>query len=157
MRLGPRRLPPHERERQPHRRHAELIKFVTDDPDHFETAIEVVAGPVSIQPSNGSPFHAGVKLASLPRLGIFTVHCSAVRVLIPEALGFLSITVPLVEHLTAAERDAGAAITPGMAHVANLDRPFDTRAVDGFHGLVVNFDAHLLRSYRTKLNGGEVS
>lgn len=137
--------------------HVEPIKFTTDSPDYFETAMEVVSGPVSIQPEHGSPFHAEVKLAKLPRLGIFTVRPSAMRVFIPEPLEFLSITVPLVEYFTAAERDAGGAIRPGMAHIANLDRPFDIRTVDGLQVLVMNFDAHLLRSYRAKLNGGEPS
>lgn len=136
---------------------AELMKFASDDPDQFESEIAVVAGPICIRPLEHSTFHNEVKLARLPRLGIFSVQCNAMRVFIPESPGFVSVTVPLVGHCVSPELDAGEIIASGTAHVGNLGRPYDLTMVDGSKVLVVNFDAELLRSYRVKLNGGEVS
>jgi AraC-like DNA-binding protein len=136
-------------------RYAGLTTFRADQPEHFEESIRIVAGEVSIQPDEGSPFHTEVKLARLPRIGVFSVRCSAMRVLTADPLGFISLTIPLSREFTIEERNKRNVYTLGTAHVASHDLPFDFHAADRSHVLVANFDLTLVNTCRAKLNGGE--
>jgi hypothetical protein len=61
--------------------YGELTVFRTDSAEYYEASITAVtSNPVSIEPEIHSPFHAEVKLARLPRLGMFMVRTSAIRV-----------------------------------------------------------------------------
>lgn len=138
--------------------YGELADFRTNSAEKFEESIKAVAAyPVSIDPEIHSPFHAEVKLARLPRLGIFKIWTSAMRACVPESNGQLTLIIPLVQQFTIAERGKREAFEPGTAHLTNFGLPLDLCVPDGGQRLIVNFNESLVNSNWDKLSGGKAS
>ena len=133
-----------------------IIRFQTTDPDHFTDRIAPVAQAVTMQQHGKSPFSAEVRLARLPRLGLFTVRVSSARVLGPGARGYCGITIPLDNSIEVVTRGQVETFAPGSAHFLNADDAFDLRSGDNANMLVANIDMSILHEYARKLHGGEV-
>jgi len=122
--------------------------FATDTPELLTETLSGAVGPVEIQPSGRCGFGAELRLAALPRTGLFSLRMSGGRLSVSEPRPFVGITVPRKGRLEVLDRGEAVAYRVGTAHVLNptAQLRFEPQGVVG-DVLAFAMDASLVASY----------
>jgi AraC-like DNA-binding protein len=122
--------------------------YATDNPELLTESLSRAVGPVDVQSTRHCGFEAELRLAALPRTGLFSLRMSGGRLSVSEPRPFVGITVPRKGRLEVLDRGKAVAYRAGTAHVLNPTArlSFDPQGGGG-DVLAFAMDASLVASY----------
>ena len=120
--------------------------FHAKDPDEFADLVSPVASGITAQ-ATAPEFASQVDVARLPRLGLFSVRLSNLRVISTDNRDYVSLTVPLDAPIRISDRSGAHDYARGESHLMLPRDEFDLSKLGSATVLVANFDEKLLRSF----------
>lgn len=115
-----------------------IERVATSDPHHFATKLEIAAPDVEMRPG-GDGFRAEAYIASMKRLGLFTVRLQDANATRGPS-SYTAVTVPVAKPLKFYRGREHRTFNPGSAHILHTRGTLDLR-VDPPSGMfVATFD-----------------